>query len=258
MKNLDIKIEKDINKLLDKHIKQYNKVIDVVKRTKKEIATRKGEIFQIIKLFEKYGIEVCGYDVSAFGNSPVEYSCDSSGIKDVTEIMPYSTIIFNIKHPDNDVILNVRARYNKREGKYHLKNDPKTYTYEYRFYELEYSFDTYELGKMFVNKNSARANVIKNCIYSIGKTKGFYHTYQTIRVKSDKEDIDSFFYSLNAILSIKNSDDARRFKECTAKAIIHNCNLIGDLDKFEGDSEDAYAKMHAIEKQDWCESYVTR
>lgn len=61
MKDLDIKIEKDINKLFDKHIKQYNKVIDTIKRAKKEIATRKGEIFQIIKLFEKYGIEVCGY-----------------------------------------------------------------------------------------------------------------------------------------------------------------------------------------------------
>lgn len=72
--------------------------------------------------------------------------------------------------------------------------------------------------------------------------------YQTINVKSDKEDIDCFFYTLNALLSIKNSDDVKRFKECTAKAIIHNCNLISDLDKFEGDSDDPYAKMHAIEK----------
>lgn len=51
MKDLDIKIGNDINKLLDKHIAQYNKVINVVKQTKKEITARKGEIFQIIKLF---------------------------------------------------------------------------------------------------------------------------------------------------------------------------------------------------------------
>lgn len=255
MKDLDIKIGNDINKLLDKHIAQYNKVINVVKQTKKEITARKGEIFQIIKLFKKYGIEVCGYDVSAFKRAPVTYNDVTSEPED---IMPYSTIIFNIKHPDNDVILNVRARYNKRVGKYRLKNDPKTYRYEYKFYELEYSFDTYELGKMFVNKNSARANIIKNCIYSIGKTKGFYHTYQTIRIKSDKEDIDCFFYNLNAILSIKNSDDAKRFKECTAKAIIHNCDLLSDLDKFEGDSKDSYVKMRAIKKEESCESYVSR
>lgn len=255
MKDLDIKIGKDINKLLDKHIKQYNKVIDVVKQAKKEITDRKGEIFQIIKLFEKYGIEVCGYDVSAFKRAPVTYNGITSEPED---IIPYSTIIFNIKHPDNDVILNIRARYNKRVGQYHLKNDPKTYSYEYRFYELEYSFDTYELGKMFVNKNSARANIIKNCVYSIGKTKGFYHTSQSIRLKSDKEDMDCFFYNLNAILSIKNSDDARRFKECTAKAIMHNCDLLSDLDKFEGDSKDPYAKMHAIEKEEWSESYASR
>ncbi len=258
MKDLDIKIGNDINKLLDKHIKQYNKVIDVVKQVKKEIIAKKGEIFQIIKLFEKYGIEVCGYDVSAFNKAPVTYNGSIIEPEEITDIIPYSTIVFNIKHPDNDVILNVRARYNKRVGKYHLKDDPKTYSYEYRFYELEYSFDTYELGKMFVNKNSARANIIKNCIYSIGKTKGFFHTYQTIRLKSDKEDIDCFFYNLNAILSIKNSDDARRFKECTAKAIIHNCDLISDLDKFEGDSKDPYAKMHAIKKEKFCESCVSR
>lgn len=36
MKDLDIKIGKDINKLLDKHIKQYNKVIDKIKQTKKK------------------------------------------------------------------------------------------------------------------------------------------------------------------------------------------------------------------------------
>ena len=258
MKDLDIKIGKDINKILDKHIKQYNKVIDKIKQTKKEITARKGEIFQIIKLFEKYGIEVCGYDVSAFNKAPVTYNGSIIELEEVTDIIPYSTIIFNIKHPDNDVILNVRARYNKRVGKYHLKDDPKTYSYEYRFYELEYSFDTYELGKMFVNKNSARANIIKNCIYSIGKTKGFYHTCQTIRVNSDKEDMDCFFYNLNAILSIKNSDDVRRFKECTAKAIMHNCDLLSDLAKFEGDSKDLYAKMHAIEKEDWSESYASR
>ena len=91
MKDLDIKIGNDINKLLDKHIKQYNKVIDKIKQTKKEITARKGEIFQIIKLFEKYGIEVCGYDVSAFNKAPVTYNGSIIEPEEVTDIIPYIT-----------------------------------------------------------------------------------------------------------------------------------------------------------------------
>jgi hypothetical protein len=255
MKDINMQIEKDINMCLDNHIKAHEMVIHTINKTKKEIANRKSEIFKIIKLFQKYGIEVCGYDINAFKNEPAIYEYDNSGIMTIAECMPYSKIVFYVKHPDNDIILNVRAMYECRSGNYKIKGDPKDYHYNIKGYELSYSLDKDKFGKQTVNEKSARANIIKNCIYSVGKTG---YCSQHIRITSDKNDIDCFFYALNSILSIKNKQDVKKFKEFTAKAIIHNYGIVKDLESFNGNTKDPYTKIRSIKPETWSESHLSR
>lgn len=255
MKDVNKQLMKDINACLDEQVFIHQHVIEQVKKVKKELTSKSNELSWIIKLFEDNGIEICGYNLSAF-REPIEdenqrhvdkngnfvYYVDKSNLQDN---LVYSTIIFHVKHPDNDVIINVIANYVVYENVYILKNKKRVEStskgYE-MFFRLYRDNDS---RKETVNKNSGKLNMVRNCVYSIQNKARSSLTTPYITKDSDETDIACFFHILHALLSLKTSSDAKRFKEGTIPAIISNLDMLNSVDRAfaqEYESHHCYTK----------------
>lgn len=240
MKDVDKQLVKDINACLDEQVFIHQHVIEQVKKVKKELTSKSNDVFWIVKLFADNGVEICGYDLSAF-RAPIEddnqrhvdkdgnfvYYVDKSNLQDN---LVYSRIIFHVKHPDNDVIINVIADYVITEDVYYLKDKTKTETTS-KGYEMCFClYRNNNSQKETVNKNSGKLNMVRNCVYSIQNKARASRTTPYIRKDSDKTDIECFFHILHALLSLKTTDDAKKFKEGTIPAIISNLDMLNTVD----------------------------
>lgn len=247
MKNVDKQLVKDINACLDEQVFIHQHVIEQVKKVKKELTSKSNDISWIVKLFADNGVEICGYDLSAF-REPIEdenqrhvdkdgnfvYYVDKSNLQDN---LVYSTVIFYVKHPDNDVIINVTAVYVNYENVYILKNKTKVENTS-KGYELYFRlYKDNNSRKETVNKNSGKLNMVRNCVNSIqNKSRASLTPY--ITKDSDKTDIECFFHILHALLSLKTPTDAKKFKEGTIPAIISNMEMLNSVDRaFEQEYE---------------------
>ena len=241
MKDVDKQLVKDINACLDEQVFIHQHVIEQVKKVKKELTSKSNDVSWIIKLFEDNDVEICGYDLSAF-RAPIEddnqrhvdkdgnfvYYVDKSNLQDN---LVYSTIVFHVKHPDNDVIINVIADYVITEDVYYLKNKTKMETIS-KGYEMYFClYRNNNSRKETVNKNSGKVNMVRNCVYSIQNKARASRTTPYITKDSDKTDIECFFHILHALLSLKTTDDAKKFKEGTIPAIISNLDMLDSVDR---------------------------
>ena len=247
MKDVDKQLVKDINACLDEQVFIHQHVIEQVKKVKKELTSKSNELSWIVKLFEDNGVEICGYNLSAF-REPIEdenqrhvdkngnfvYYVDKSNLQDN---LVYSTVVFYVKHPDNDVIINVTAKYVNYENVYILKNKTKIENTSkgYELYFRLYKDNTSR--KETVNRNSGKLNMVRNCVNSIqNKSRASLIPY--ITKDSDKTDIECFFHILHALLSLKTPADAKKFKEGTIPAIISNMEMLNSVDRaFEQEYE---------------------
>lgn len=255
MKDVDKQLVKDINACLDEQVFIHQHVIEQVKKVKKELTSKSNDVSWIVKLFADNGVEICGYDLSAF-RAPIEdenqrhvdkngnfvYYVDKSNLQDN---LVYSTIIFHVKHPDNDVIINVIANYVVYEDVYILKNKKRVESTS-KGYEMYFClYKKNDSRKETVNKNSGKANMVRNCVNSIQNKSRASLTTPYITKDSDKTDIDCFFHILHALLSLKTPSDAKRFKEGTIPAIISNLDMLNSVDRAfaqEYESHHCYTK----------------
>ena len=247
MKDVNKQLMKDINACLDEQVFIHQHIIEQVKKVKKELTSKSNELSWIVKLFADNGIEICGYNLSAF-REPIEdenqrhvdkngnlvYYVDKSNLQDN---LVYSTVIFYVKHPDNDVIINVTAMYANYENVYILKNKTKVENTS-KGYELYFRlYKDNDSRKETVNKNSGKLNMVRNCVNSI-QNKSRASLTPCITKDSDKTDIECFFHILHALLSLKTSADAKKFKEGTIPAIISNMEMLNSVDRaFEQEYE---------------------
>ena len=255
MKDVDKQLVKDINACLDEQVFIHQHVIEQVKKVKKELTSKSNDVSWIVKLFKDNDVEICGYDLSAF-RAPIEddnqrhvdkdgnfvYYVDKSNLQDN---LVYSTIVFHVKHPDNDVIINVIADYVITEDVYYLKNKTKIETTS-KGYEMYFClYRNNNSQKETVNKNSGKLNMVRNCVYSIQNKARASETTPYITKDSDKTDIECFFHILHALLSLKTADDAKKFKEGTIPAIISNLDMLNSVD-------------HAFEQEYECHHRFTK
>lgn len=255
MKDVDKQLVKDINACLDEQVFIHQHVIEQVKKVKKELTSKSNDVSWIVKLFADNGVEICGYDLSAF-RAPIEddnqrhvdkegnfvYYVDKSNLQDN---LVYSTIVFHVKHPDNDVIINVIADYVITEDVYYLKNKTKKESTS-KGYEMFFClYRKNDSRKETVNKNSGKLNMVRNCVYSIQNKARASRTTPYITKDSDKTDIECFFHILHALLSLKTTDDAKKFKEGTIPAIISNLDMLNSVD-------------HAFEQEYECHHRFTK
>ena len=214
------KLKKDIIGYFDKYLVDFEKKIKLVEKTKNEILKNTGDLQDILDMFDKYNIEIVDYKrINCHFDEPPKY----------TDIKPYAGLEFTVKKPGNNILLNIKAKYSCYHGKYIING--KQYR-KISGYELYLSNNGFEA----VNKKSARAKQIKECV-NIFKNKYKQYSFPSVDiVPPDKIEEDLFFYLVNNLLSIKSNEDIKKFKNFTALE-IH-------------ESYDTMRKINALDKSD--------
>lgn len=211
-------LKKEVIKHFDNHIEDFNKKIKMVEKAKKEVLKNKGDLQTILDMFADNNIEILNYDLGRSFKKDMEYSF----------IKPYSEINFVVKKPDNNVLLNIRARYAYYEGKFNI--DGKYVSRKFTGYELSMP----NKGAEAVPEKSAMAKSIKECINILKNKHEMWHLPSVDIGPPDKSEEKLFFYMINNLLSIKNPVDVKKFKNFTSLEIkdsmdtIHSINNLSE------------------------------
>ena len=218
--NVVEKLKKEVIGYFDNFLTDIEKKKKLIEKSKDEILKRKGDLQDVLDMFTKYGIEIVDYKkVNNHFNELPEY----------TGIKPYAAILFAVKHPDNNVILNIKARYTCYIcSKKHI----------YSGYELDLSNN----GCEAVNEKSIRAKSIKECI-NIFKNKHKLYSFPMVEIgpRADKITEEFFFHIVNSLLSLKTMDDIKKFKNFTSLEIVESNEVLNSANSLNRKS--ASSKM---------------
>ena len=204
------KLKKEVVKHFDDYIEDFDKKIKLVEKAKNEVLKNKGDLQTILDMFANNNIEILSYDTDRSFERKMEYSF----------IKPYAEINFVVKKPDNDVLLNIRARYACYEGKFNI--DGKYVSRRITGYELKLP----SKGADAVPEKSAMAKSIKECINLLKNKYDMWHLPSVDMGPPDKIEAKLFFYMINSLLSIKTSADVKKFKNFTALEIKDGMDTI--------------------------------
>ena len=208
------KLKDEVVKHFDDYIEDFNKKIKTTEKAKNEVLKNKGDLQTILDMFSNNNIEILSYDTGRSFERNMEYSF----------IKPYAEINFVIKKPDNDILLNIRARYACYEGKFNI--DGKYVSRRITGYELNMS----SKGAEAVSEKSAMAKSIKECINLLRNKYDMWHLPSVDMGPPDKIEAKLFFYMINNLLSIKTSADVKKFKNFTALEIKDGMDTIRAAD----------------------------
>ena len=208
------KLKAEVVKHFDDYIEDFNKKIKTTEKAKNEVLKNKGDLQTILDMFTNNNIEILSYDTGRSFERNMEYSF----------IKPYAEINFVIKKPDNDVLLNIRARYACYEGKFNI--DGKYVSRKFTGYELNLP----SKGADAVPEKSAMAKSIKECINLLRNKYDMWHLPSVDMGPPDKIEAKLFFYMINNLLSIKTSADVKKFKNFTALEIKDGMDTIRAAD----------------------------
>ena len=198
------KLKKEVIGYFDNFLADIEKKKKLIEKSKDEILKGKSDLQDILDMFTKYGIEIVDYKkVNNHFNELPEY----------TGIKPYAAISFAVKHPDNNVILNIKARYTCYICEKHI----------YSGYELDLSND----GCDAVNEKSIRTKSIKECI-NIFKNKLKLYSFPMVEIgpRADKITEEFFFHIVNSLLSLKTMEDIKKFKNFTSLEIVESNEVL--------------------------------
>ena len=198
------KLKKEVIGYFDNFLADIEKKKKLIEKSKDEILKGKSDLQDILDMFTKYGIEIVDYKkVNNHFNELPEY----------TGIKPYAAILFAVKHPDNNVILNIKARYT-------------CYIYEKHIYS-GYELDLSNVGCDAVNEKSIRAKSIKECI-NIFKNKLKLYSFPMVEIgpRADKITEEFFFHIVNSLLSLKTMEDIKKFKNFTSLEIVESNEVL--------------------------------
>ena len=198
------KLKKEVIGYFDNFLADIEKKKKLIEKSKDEILKGKSDLQDILDMFTKYGIEIVDYKkVNNHFNELPEY----------TGIKPYAAISFAVKHPDNNVILNIKARYTCYICEKH----------RYSGYELDLSND----GCDAVNEKSIRTKSIKECI-NIFKNKLKLYSFPMVEIgpRADKITEEFFFHIVNSLLSLKTMEDIKKFKNFTSLEIVESNEVL--------------------------------
>jgi hypothetical protein len=204
------KLKTEVVKYFDNYIEDFDKKIKTAEKAKKEVLNNKGDLQTILDMFANNNIEIVSYDTGGSFKRKLEYSF----------IKPYAEIKFVVKKPDNDVLLNIRARYACYEGKFNI--DGKYVSRRITGYELVLPGK----GADAVPEKSAMAKSIKECINILKNKYDMWHLPSVDLGPPDKIEDELFFYMINNLLSIKTSTDVKKFKNLTALEIKDGIDTI--------------------------------
>lgn len=204
------KLKNEVVKHFDNHIEDFNKKIKTVEKAKNEVLKNKGDLQTVLDMFADNNIEILNYDLGRSFEKNMEYSF----------IKPYSEINFVVKKPDNDVLLNIRARYACYEGKFNI--DGKYVSKRFTGYELNMP----SKGAEAVPEKSAMAKSIKECINILKNKHQIWLLPSVDMSPPDKVKDKLFFYMINNLLSIKTPADVKKFKNFTAMEIRDGMDTI--------------------------------
>lgn len=204
------KLKNEVVKHFDNYIEDFDKKIKMVEKAKKEVLKNKGDLQTVLDMFANNNIEILSYNTNRSFERKMEYSF----------IKPYAEINFVVKKPDNDVLLNIRARYAYYEGKFNI--DGKYVSRKIAGYELNLP----SKGADAVPEKSAMAKSIKECINILRNKHDMWHLPSVDLGPPDKIEDELFFYMINNLLSIKTSADVKKFKNLTALEIKDGIDTI--------------------------------
>lgn len=204
------KLKTEVVKHFDNYIEDFDKKIKMVEKAKKEVLKNKGDLQTILNMFADNNIEILSYDTGRNFERKMEYSF----------IKPYAEINFVVKKPDNDVLLNIRARYACYEGKFNI--DGKYVSRRFTGYELNMP----SKGADAVPEKSAMAKSIKECINILKNKHDMWLLPSVDMGPPDKIKDKLFFYMIDNLLSIKTSADVKKFKNFTAMEIKDGMDTI--------------------------------
>lgn len=203
--NVVEKLKTEVIGYFDNFLVDIEKKKKLIEKSKNEILKGKGDLQDILDMFAKYGIEIVDYKkINNHFNELPEY----------TDLKPYAAILFAVKHPDNNVILNIKARYTCYIcSKKHI----------YSGYELDLSNN----GCDAVNEKSIRAKSIKECI-NIFKNKHKLYSFPMVEIgpRADKITEEFFFHIVNSLLSLKTMEDIKKFKNFTSLEIVESNEVL--------------------------------
>ncbi len=197
------KLKTEVIGYFDNFLVDIEKKKKLIEKSKNEILKGKGDLQDILDMFTKYGIEIVDYKkVNNHFNELPEY----------TGIKPYAAILFAVKHPDNNVILNIKARYTCYICKKHISG-----------YELDLSNN----GCEAVNEKSIMLKSIKECI-NIFKNKLKLYSFPMVKIGPDADKIteEFFFHIVNSLLSLKTMEDIKKFKNFTSLEIVESNEVL--------------------------------
>lgn len=202
--NVVEKLKKEVVGYFDKYLADFEKKCKLIEKTKNEVLKGKGDLQKVLDMFANHNIEIAAYqELKSSFRRPMKYA----------EIKPYAEIVFIVKKPDNDVLLNIRARYAYYEGKFNVNGKYSSRTFS------GYELNLPNKGAEAVPENSAKAKSIKECINSF-KNKHQIWLLPSVEVAPpDKIEDELFFHMVNSLLSIKTPADAKKFKNFTALEI---------------------------------------
>lgn len=204
------KLKTEVVKHFDNYIEDFDKKIKMVEKAKKEVLKNKGDLQTILNMFANNNIEILSYDTGHNFERKMEYSY----------IKPYAEINFVVKKPDNDVLLNIKARYACYEGKFNI--DGKYVSRRFTGYELNMP----SKGADAVPEKSAMAKSIKECINLLKNKHDMWLLPSVDMGPPDKIKDKLFFYMIDNLLSIKTSADVKKFKNFTAMEIKDGMDTI--------------------------------
>lgn len=173
------KLKNEVVKHFDNHIEDFNKKIKTVEKAKKEVLNNKGDLQAVLDIFDDNNIEILNYDLGRNFEKAMEYSF----------IKPYSEINFVVKKPDNDVLLNIIARYACYEGKFNV--DGKYVSKRFTGYELSMP----SKGAEAVPEKSAMAKSIKECV-NVLKNKHQIWLLPSVDIDPPDKVKDKLFYRI--------------------------------------------------------------
>ena len=208
--NVVEKLKNEVVKHFDNYIEDFDKKIKMVEKAKKEVLKNKGDLQTVLDMFADNNIEILNYDLGRSFKKNMEYSF----------IKPYAEINFVVKKPDNDVLLNIRARYAYYEGKFNI--DGKYVSRSFTGYELSMP----NKGAEAVPEKSAMAKSIKECINILKNKHEMWHLPSVDMGPPDKIKDKLFFYMIDNLLLIKTSADVKKFKNFTAMEIKDGMDTI--------------------------------
>ena len=203
--NVVEKLKTEVIGYFDNFLVDIEKKKKLIEKSKNEILKGKGDLQDILDMFTKYGIEIVDYKkVNNHFNELPEY----------TGIKPYAAILFAVKHPDNNVILNIKARYT-------------CYICSKKHIDSGYELDLSNNGCEAVNEKSIRAKSIKECI-NIFKNKLKLYSFPMVEIgpRADKITEEFFFHIVNSILSLKTMEDIKKFKNFTSLEIVESNEVL--------------------------------